>query len=289
MIRRAATWLVALALALPGSAAAQIDSREGIALQNQILQLRRDLQDLQVQRPVSVPVPRGGGGPGPSSDIVAQLLDRITALEDQVRVMRGQLDETSNALQRQNADLSKRIDDLNFRINNGSGPAAASAQPGAPAGGAPTSSGQTLSPPPSSLAAARPADTSAPRRTPEMAMQEGNAALARRDYQTAEAAAREVLAMRNTPRSGDAQLLLAQALAGERDYRAAAVAYGDAYTRNRNTQRASDALLGLANALTAINERESACATLSQIRSEYPNRADLRDPVNSLAARNSCR
>ena len=280
-------WLVALGLALPAFAVAQVDSREGIALQNQILELRRDLQTLQVQRPVGVPVPRGGyaGGFGPSPDIVAQLLDRITALEDQVRVMRGQLDETSNALQRQNAELGKRIDDLNFRIANGQGPAAAAA----PAPNPSANPGQALSPPPSSPAGARPAETTAPRRTPELAMQEGNAALARRDYQTAESAAREVLALRSTPRAADAQLLLAQALAGERDYRAAAVAYGDAYTRNRNTQRAPEALLGLANALTAINERESACATLGQLRSEYPNRADLREPVNSLAARNGCR
>ena len=286
MMLRAKAWVVALGLALPVAAVAQIDSREGIALQNQILELRRDLQTMQVQRPVGVPVPRSGsgGGPGPSSEIVAQLLDRITSLEDQVRVMRGQLDETSNALQRQNAELGKRIDDLNFRIGNAQGPAAATAAP-PPA----PNPGQTLASPQPSLTASRPADTAAPRRPPEVAMQEGNAALARRDYQTADAAAREVLAMRSTPRAGDAQLLLAQALAGERDYRAAAVAYGDAYTRNRNTQRAPDALLGLANSLTAINERESACATLGQLRSEYPNRADLRDPVNSLAARNGCR
>ena len=286
---RHAAWLAAaLALALPGAAAAQIDSREGIALQNQILELRRDMQNLQSQRPMSAPAPRGGGGGGASSDMTAQLLDRITALEDQMRVMRGQLDETSNALKRQTADLNKKIDDLTFRMQNGGGGGGGSGGgQGAPPREGPVP-GPTIAPPPPPPAN-RPADAAAPRRTPELAMQEGNAALARRDYPTAEAAAREVLALRGTPRAGDAQFLLAQALAGERDYRAAAVAYGDAYTRGRGSPRAPDALLGLANSLTAISERESACATLGQIRSEYPNRADLREPVNSLAGRNGCR
>ncbi len=44
-------------------------------------------------------------------------------------------------------------------------------------------------------------------------MQEANAALARRDYPAAEAAAREVMAKRG-PRAGDAQFVLAQAEMG---------------------------------------------------------------------------
>ena len=52
-------------------------------------------------------------------------------------------------------------------------------------------------------------------------MQEGNAALARRDYPAAEQAAREVLTgNRTSPRAYDAQFLLAQALMGERQYSA---------------------------------------------------------------------
>ena len=100
-----------------------MDSREGIALQNQIYQLRQQLQALQDQ------VARGGGGgsrqpsyaPPPQqsggNDLVAQLLTRVDALEDQVRQLRGRIDETQNQLQRQNDDLGKRIDDLAFQIN----------------------------------------------------------------------------------------------------------------------------------------------------------------------------
>ena len=65
-------------------------------------------------------------------------------------------------------------------------------------------------------------------------MQEGNAALARRDYPAAEQAAREVLAgSRTSPRAYDAQFLLAQALMGQRQYPAG----GDRLRRQPTTGR----------------------------------------------------
>ena len=106
---------------------AQVESREGIALQNQILELRAQIQALQNQ------IGRGGGSsygggysspPPPSSggsDLVAQLLARVGTLEDQVRQLRGQIDQTQNQAQRQGADLGKRIDDLSFQVRNPQG------------------------------------------------------------------------------------------------------------------------------------------------------------------------
>jgi TolA-binding protein len=121
-------------------------------------------------------------------------------------------------------------------------------------------------------------------------MQEGNAALARRDYAAAEAAAREVLRFPQSPRAADAQFLLAQALNGKRDFQAAAVAYDDTYNRNKTGGNAQPALLGLANALIALNEKRAACATLDKLKAEFPNpRADLREPVNGARQRAGCR
>ena len=105
---------------------AQIDSREGIALQNQILDLRRQMQALQDQ------VGRGGGGGSPTflgrgaypppsggaNDLVAQLLARVDTLEEQVRQLRGRTDETANQVQRMGAELSKRIEDQAFQTQN---------------------------------------------------------------------------------------------------------------------------------------------------------------------------
>ena len=90
-----------------------MESREGIALQNQIFQMKQDLQILHTQ------IDRGnyGGGGGGGGEIAAQLLSRVQAMEEQVRQLRGRIDETQNLVIRQNAELSKRIDDLTFQLN----------------------------------------------------------------------------------------------------------------------------------------------------------------------------
>ena len=264
--------VLGLALALlAGPALAQMDSREGIALQNQILELRRDLQAVQNQRGggVPAPVPRGGGGGG---QISAELLDRVQTMEEEVRRLRGQLDELANANRRQQEEHAKQIADLNFRLQGAGSPAQPGAGPGpGPGPGAPGPAAPT-------------------RRPPELAMQEGNAALARRDYPMAEAAAREVLAGGRGPRATDAQFLLAQSLTGKRDYQGAAIAYDDAYNRARTGSRAPDALLGVANAMLGLNERAAACQSLDKLRAEFPSvRGDVQQGAAALRVRAGCR
>ena len=291
----AAVVMVAVAcLAIPAPARAQIESRDGIQLQNQILELRRDMQALREQvsrmgsgsssggsvlgfgRP-SAPSGTGGG------EMTAALLDRVTQLEDQVRRLQGRLDEVDNARQRQGEDLKKELEDLNFKLGSG---AAAGAAAGAATGAPARPPAQAAAP----SAAPATTPTAGPRRTPEVAMQEGNAALARRDYAAAEAAAKEVLAFPRSPRATDAQFLLAQALSGKRDWQGAAVAYDDAYNRSKTGTHAQPSLLGLANALTAINEKRAACATLDKLNAEFPTiRADLRANVATARQRAGCR
>ena len=259
--------------ALPHAALAQMDSREAIALQNQILELRRDMAGMQ-QR--GIPVPQAGRTPvqgGGGSEIAAQLLDRVQALEEEVRRLRGQLDEQANTARRQRDDLAKQIGDLQFKVGQGGGSGNAAAA--APAAAAPS---------------AVPANPAAARRTPEIAMQEGNAALARRDYPAAEAAAREVIATgKGSPRLADANFLLAQSLAGRRDWQPAAVAYDDAYKANPRGSRAADSLVGLSGALVAINQSKLACATLDKLGREFPSpRADIKDAAATLRNR-ACR
>lgn len=265
-------------LLLAGPARAQLDSREAIDLRNQILELRRDMQGLRDQ------INRGGASAlgtarsapapvvaaAPTSDVTAALLDRVGQLEERVRQLQGKIDEEQNARTRQGEDLQKNIDDMGFKL----GQAAPAAAPAAAA------------------AAAKPAAAVPPpaaRRTPEVAMQEGNAALARRDYAAAETAAREVLAFPKAPRATDAQFLLAQALAGKKDYPGAAIAYDDTYNRARTGTHAQDALLGEANALIALGEKRAACAQLTRLRSEFsPPRADLKDAIAGARQRAGC-
>jgi TolA-binding protein len=274
----------ALAVLPAAPALAQIDSREAIALNDQIAELRHEVQALREQ------VARGGGSSslggyrsGPSgnaasgSDLAAQLLQRVSELEEEVRALRGRIDEADNARTRLGEDLSKQIADLNFKVDGTTGgagnPPATGAGPAVPTAPAP--------------AAAPPTPA---RRTPELAMQQGNAALARRDYVTAESAAREVLAGPRTPRSADASFLLAQALAGKKDWARAAVAYDDTYNRAKNGAHAQDSLVGLAVALTNLNEKKAACETLETLRAQFPNpRQDLRESIGATRQRAGCR
>ena len=286
-------------IAASGTGWAQIESREGIALQNQILELRRDMQQLQSRgggaggaggssylapRPLAPPSASGG------SDLTPQLLERVQTLEEQVRALRGQVDELTNTQQRQNSELSKQIGDLNFALQQGGRAPAAGGPP--PLSVAPPSQA-FANPPPGSLGAAPPPPpgTAGPvRRTPELALQEGYAALARRDYPLAEAAAKEVLqGSRTSPRAYDAQFLLSQSLAGQRNYAQAAIAFDDTYNRSRTGAHAPDALLGLANALAAIGEKRAACDTLTKLGAEFPREsAEVRDGAAAVRQRAGC-
>jgi TolA-binding protein len=274
-MRGAFAFLLLLLSAAP--AAAQIESREGIALQNQILQLRNQLEELRRAGggAVAAPRPSGPAPTGGQSEIVAQLLSRVAQLEEEVRRQRGRADEAENRLRQQEEATNKLREDTDFRLQQmeggrpGARPPAAPATPPRPAAGA--------------APAAAPAAT-APR-TPEQALAAGRAALERGDFSGAEAAAREVLAVRNSPRAQDAQLLRAQALAGRRDNQAAAIAFDDAYRANRTSPRAADALLGRATSFQALGLTREACETLRQVRSEFANLTPAQRQAADAAAR----
>ncbi|PZP45664.1 MAG: hypothetical protein DI601_09280 [Azospirillum brasilense] len=278
MMRHALLASVFLAsLALGPSARAQVESREGITLQNQILQLRQELEQLRARggggyAAPALPPPSRGGAAGGGSELVGQLLDRVSALEDETKRLRGRVDQ----LEFQNRNLQQQMEklqgDTDYRLQQVEQGGGAGRRSQAPATPAP---GPAAAPPASAPAAAAPA---AVPRTPERALSDGQAALSRRDYAAAEAAAREVIGARSAPRQQDAQILLGDALLGRRDYQNAALAYDDAYRRNRKSGRAPEALLGLANAFNGFGAKREACQTLDQLNSEFPK------PSGSLAS-----
>lgn len=276
--------LLGVLAVLPAAPArAQYDSRESISLNNQIAELRHDLQELREQ------ISRGGGssslggyrsgpapGAGAGSELTPELLQRVSQLEEEVRRLHGRVDEADNARQRQGEELQKQIGDLNFKLE---GLAGSGAKP------------PVLTPPPAPFANVLPtAPPGVPRRTPELALQEGNAALARRDYAAAEKAAREVLTGPPTPRSVDANFLLARSLEGKRDWAAAALAYDDTFNRAKTGPRAQDALLSQARVLINLNYKKEACQSLDKLRALFPGpRTDLRDEIAATRQRAGCR
>jgi TolA-binding protein len=276
-------------MALTPPVAAQIDSREAIALQNQILQLRNEVEQLRRGGVAVAPAPGGRGGGG---EISGALLERVGRLEEEVRRMRGRLDELDFANRQMAQALEKLQGDMDFRLQQlegtGGGARPAPARPVAPP---PSAAPAAPLPPiagPTPVPAAPP--SSAPR-TPERAIADGQAALGRGDFAGAEAAAREALRSRGIgPRTTDAQMLLAASLAGKRDFAGAALAYNEAYSRNRSGPRAPEALLGLASSFNSLGNRREACETLGDLRSNFPSlRGPVADRAQALRQRAGCR
>ncbi|WP_408887884.1 tol-pal system YbgF family protein [Novacetimonas maltaceti] len=191
-----------------------------------------------------------------NANLVLQLLDRVNTLEEQTRDMRGQIDQLNNQVQQQNAALSKQIADMNFAMQNGHG---------GTAGGTSAPAAATVAPPLASADDAAPA-----KRTAADILKDGNAALLRQDYTTAQADAQQVLSGPKSPRQIDAQYLLAQSLAGQKQYRQSALAYYDTYNRSPHGARAPSALLGVAATLVALGDKASACQALDKLSNEFP-------------------
>ena len=261
-----------LGLALAAPAHAQVESREGIALQNQILDLRRELDALRRGGGGAVAAPSAPSrGSAASGDLVQQLLGRVQELEEENRRLRGRADVADNNDRQMRAEMEKLRGDLDFRLQ------ALEKGAGRPAATRPPQPGPAAQAQP---APASPAASSAPR-TVDKAIADGRAALAQRDFATAEAAAREAIRNRPGARAQDASLLLGDALMGKRDFQNAALAYDEAYSRNRQGARAPEALIGLANAFQGFGARREACETLDNLRSNHPN---LAGPLAERAA-----
>jgi TolA-binding protein len=268
-----------LLAALP--AQAQIESREAIALRNQILEVQQEVDQLRSQ------IQSGAGNQGsalggnysqppagaPSGDLVASLLQQVSSLQDQVSNLRGQVDDLSHRLDQQVADLGKKVDDLAFQFQLVQGKGNATAGLAAPAPRAPVPAAAPIPPP------------------PEVMLRQGEAALARADYPAAAAAAQTVLQDdAHSPRAYDAQFLLAQALYGQRQYTRAALAYDDAFNRLPAGDHAQDSLLGLARSLAAISQKPAACAALSKLRQQFSAslRPDVAEGAASLSRQTGC-
>ncbi|MFC7552085.1 YbgF trimerization domain-containing protein [Pseudoroseomonas wenyumeiae] len=125
------TLLLAAPLLLPLMAApavAQMDSREGIALQNQILQLRNEVEQLRRGGSgggyVPAPVPSGRAPVGGASELTGQLLDRVNQLDEEVRRLRGRADEAEYRNRTLQQQVEKLQGDMDYRLQqleNGGG------------------------------------------------------------------------------------------------------------------------------------------------------------------------
>lgn len=193
-------------------------------------------------------------------DLVANLLERVNALEGQVREMHGQMEQMSNQLHQDEATTSKQLGDMQFALENGHHTATAARAESRPAAAA------------ESAPAAVPATAAAAPHNAADALQTGRAALKAHQYETAETEARQALKQSKTGWSRtEAQYLLAQSLAGQKAYKNAALAYYDVYSHSPDSPRAPEALVGVSASMLALGNKTAACEALQRLRKEFPN------------------
>ena len=250
---------------------AKSQTRDEIRQQQEQLYEQQQQQQLQGAYPNPTAPPFGGGDQAPpngGANLTAQLLDRVTRLEDEVRTLRGRVDELQNEVQTQTATLNKQIGDLSFAAQQG--------HPIPPAAIAPSRAAPpSAAPPPSAHL------------TPEAQLRQANAALARRDYPTAADLARQAAATGGHP--AQAQYVLAEALAGEGNHGGAAAAYYGAYTKQPHGPFAGDALLHVGASLIATGDDNAACEALGQFRANFPTaRPGLLKQAAALRVRARC-
>ena len=280
-----------LATVLLPVAVASAQTREQIREQDEQLYEQQQQQLQQGGIPTAPPIgggdetppsyPTAGSGGAGGASLTAQLLDRVSRLEDQVRTLRGRVDELSNEVQTQTAQLNKQIGDMNFAMQQGRGaapPSAAAPQtPGyaAARGAAPTYAAPVAAPPPTAI-----------HHTPEMALRDANIALARHDYQTAADLAREAA---GGTHAAQAQYVLGEALTGQGNHGGAAAAFYTAYGKQPRGPLAGDALLHVGASLIATGDTNAACEALAQLRAGVPNaRPGTLKAANVLRARAHC-
>ena len=240
-----------------------IQSQEGIALENQILQLQSQVQQLQSggggNSNSSGGSALGGSAPPPEaspdgtsalpSSVITNLLTQVQQLQSQVQQLNGEVDTLQNQVNTQHDQTEKEIGDLNFKVTGSATPGApgapstpgASSAPGTPATLTPPPGPAPLTPPPAQTATAAPPAPS----TPHALLLDGEHAYLKGDYATAQADFQNILSNSNSsPEAYHAQYMLAKTLGAENKPQNAAIAFDDAYNRNRSGDEAPEVAAG---------------------------------------------
>lgn len=264
--RRALFTFTLFSVVSTGSALAQ--TRDEIREQNQ--QLYQQYQSGGPGDSSAMAPPMGGGdvtGSGPSAppsgggasggNLVAQLLDRVSRLEEQNRSLSGRVDELERNLSTQTAQLNKQMGDLTFAMQQGGHSGAPT-----PGGGVVTPAAPVVAPPP-------PPPLRAGRATPRVA------------------------AAPATPppgaRGAGMAYKLATSYTAEGNYRQAALTYYDVYNRAPHGPLAPDALLHVSSSMLALGQNGAACEALSKVRAEFPAaRGNVAHTAATLRARAHC-
>ncbi|MEQ9519540.1 MAG: tol-pal system protein YbgF [Parvibaculum sp.] len=274
------------------------------ALYNRLETIERDLIDVQRQTyqagSQAGGVASSGFGPDPAS--AADLSLRLQAVEDSLRGLTGQLEKISYDLSQTQVRLNQFAEDTEFRfqeLGGAPGQASGAASASAPVGLTPppdrgagtlaSSSGvlgaipmtpqrddgstqsyeSAPSPYPSAGGGAASSGTDL---NPEDAYDAAMNQLKRGQFDAAEADLSNFLQRYPTHNlAGNAQYWLGETYYVRGAYRQAAEAFLVGYTTYSGSSKAPDSLLKLGMTLSALGQRDQACATLGQLRQQFPS------------------
>ncbi|MGB5092797.1 MAG: tol-pal system protein YbgF [Parvibaculum sp.] len=229
----------------------------------------------------------GGGYVGYAGDpaSAAATQNRLSELEDQIRVLTGRIEEVSHQVDQNHQDLVnfKADTELRFQdLQSGGGAGMASA-----AGAAPTGAGSPDQPPSASgtlgSVHSDPASASAnaaaaartgpvlPNGTAQVQYDYAIDLLKRGQFDQARDGFKEFLTLHpKDPLAGNAQYWLGETYYAQGDYKNAADSFLKGYTTYSTSSKAPDSLLKLGMTLKALNQKDAACATFGELGRRFP-------------------
>jgi tol-pal system protein YbgF len=296
---RAAGLAIALA-ALAWGAPAHAQSS---ALSQEVERLKADLKDLQRYVYGSGSAGSTTGDVAVSSGAtggdarVAQFEVRITALEDQIRQLQGQIEEIGYNQRNLQERLDRLVADVDARLaalERGGGQAgtlgAGTGDAAASTGTGETGGAVTLIPPDEGETATATGDQVLP---PGSAMDQYNYAfslLKKADYDDAETALSAfVAAYPQDPLTGNALYWLGETYYVRADYNRSAVTFLRGYRDFPDGTKAADNLLKLGMSLAKLDKKVEACATFSELGKKFPDASEqIRSRAKSEAATLGC-
>ena len=246
--------------------------------------------------------------------VLAQAMDpRVGQLEEQIRTLNGRIEEMSYQLLQMQEQLRKTQEDNEYRFQDlESGKGKASGKSGAldkPVDGG-TADRQTASNavPADQTAGADAAtggdalpgvDDNLPQASqsstasldkPEDLYQSAYGHVLAGDYQVAEREFRDYLDIfPNSEKAADANFWLGEAQYSQGNYNDAAKTFLNAHQTYGKSKKAPEMLLKLGMSLAALDNRETACATLREVTKRYPNASKaVKSKVSSEQSRLSC-
>ncbi len=251
--------IVALAIGLsaaPSSVVAQDSTladirQELVFVYSEIQRLRRELSTTGTN-----------GLPTPSS---APALQRIDALEQEVRKLTGTIEQQQYHIEQVVKDGTNRIGDLEFRLCElEAGCDVTALNRTAPLGGV-------------TLPQSKPATPDQPRNTGDATSSEQNSfnqAFAAYEAGKYAAAAKMfesfALAFPGGPLTGEAYFWRGEALAKSGDWKEAALSYLESFSGTPAGVKAPEALYRLGISLSQLGQTEEACLMLSEVPARYP-------------------